>query len=115
MDQHLGASITLSFGLVVLFAIALYQPEQTPLPRAGPEVTAGQPERPAPAPPASLPELTPEEPLAGRLSPAAIGPDAGGMRPIPAADSRADPVGFRTASIEHEGAGTPQCARAASL
>ncbi len=27
MDQHLGASITLSFGLVVVFAIVLYQPD----------------------------------------------------------------------------------------
>jgi len=93
MDQHLGASITLSFGLVVLFAIALYQPEETPLPRAGPEVTSGKPERPRPAPRTPLPELTPEEPLTGRLSPAAIGPDAGEMRSIPAADARGDPIG----------------------
>ncbi len=92
MDQHLGASITLSFGLVVLFAIALYQPEQTPLPPAGPEVTAGKVERPEPTPQAPLPELTPAEPLAGRPSSAAIGVDAGGMRPIAAADSRAEPV-----------------------
>jgi hypothetical protein len=92
MDQHLGASITMSFGLVVLFAIALYQPDQTPLPQADPEVTAAKPERPAPTPQAPLPELTPSEPLAGRPSPAAIAPDAGGMRPIATAVSRADPI-----------------------
>jgi hypothetical protein len=92
MDQHLGASITLSFGLVVVFAIALYQPDQTPLPRAGPDVPSAEPERSRSTSPTPLPELTPGEALPARPSRAAIGPDAGGARPMVVPDARADPA-----------------------
>jgi hypothetical protein len=91
MDQHPGASITLSFGLVAVFAIALYQPEPKSRPRAGPEITAGKPEHPAPALQPRLPELTPGEPLIARPSPAAIAADAEGMRPVASDESRAEP------------------------
>jgi hypothetical protein len=85
MDQHLGASITLSFGLVFVFAIVLYQPEHAPLSRAGPEIAARKPEHPPPAPPAPLPALSPTEPLTVRPTQATFGSDAGEMRPIAAA------------------------------
>jgi hypothetical protein len=63
MDRQPGASIALSFGLVGLFAIILYQPDRTPLPRAGENLGAHRPEHPAGLPP-PMPPLTAAEPLA---------------------------------------------------
>jgi hypothetical protein len=82
MDQHLGASITLSFALVAVFAIVFYQPERTPLPRAEPEVRTGRPARPGPNRQAPIPEPTPAEPLTAAPSRAAIGLDTGEKKPI---------------------------------
>jgi hypothetical protein len=66
MDQHAGASIALSFALVVAFAIALYQPDHppaTPGPTAVETVEAPEP-RPAVASAGPPPPLTPGEPIA---------------------------------------------------
>jgi hypothetical protein len=62
MDRHPGASITLSFALVGLFAIILYQPEHTPLPHAKEDIVARKAERPTAAP-EPMPPLTAGEPL----------------------------------------------------
>ncbi len=82
MDRHLGASITLSFALVAVFAILLYQPEHTPLPRAEADVPAGEPERAGPGSHVRMPALTPTEPLAARPPRPASVPVTGEMRPI---------------------------------
>jgi hypothetical protein len=92
MDEHLGASIPLSFGLVIVFAIVLYQPDEIPLPRGGPDVSASKPQRARTAPSSPLPELTPEEPLVRRSAAAATDAEASAMRPIPAADARGDRI-----------------------
>jgi hypothetical protein len=63
MDQHPGASITLSFGLVFVFAIVLYQPDHPAQPgvlRAAPAAKHATPPVPETAP---LPPLTASEPL----------------------------------------------------
>jgi hypothetical protein len=59
MDQHLEVSITLSFALVVFFAIVFYQPDQLPSPSS----VAGSVEvvRAGPVDD-SIPPLTPVEP-----------------------------------------------------
>jgi hypothetical protein len=62
MDRHPGASITLSFALVALFAIILYQPEHTPLPHAKEDIAARKAERPTIAP-EPMPAVTAGEPL----------------------------------------------------
>src|SRR5438067_710589 len=86
MDQHLGASIPLSFALVGVFAIVLYQPEHPPtLPatRAGP-VVAPQELRPSPTVPP--PPVTPVEPMVARpVRPASeppVGPKENPAEPI---------------------------------
>jgi hypothetical protein len=70
MDRQPGASITLSFALVGLFAIILYQPEHAPLPHAGQDVLVRNAEPPT-APLQPLPPLTAAEPLAPAPAPAA--------------------------------------------
>jgi hypothetical protein len=66
MDQHLGASITLSFTLVVVFAIILYQPENAPRPPSppAPSAPAVTPQEMRPPPSEPQPPLTPTAPLA---------------------------------------------------
>jgi hypothetical protein len=63
MDQHLGASITLSFALVIVFAIVLYQPEKHPLPSPPGDGPASPHQEPPPAAEGHMPEVTPGEPL----------------------------------------------------
>jgi hypothetical protein len=64
MDQHPGASITLSFALVVLFAIILYQPNEAPAPPAPPGATAVEAQELRPSSAVPPPTVTPGEPLA---------------------------------------------------
>jgi nucleoid-associated protein YgaU len=63
MDQHLGASITLSFALVVVFAVVLYQPEKTPLAPSPPGAATVAGQGPPARPTDRAPPLTPGEPL----------------------------------------------------
>jgi outer membrane biosynthesis protein TonB len=65
MDQHLGSSITLSFALVVLFAIVLYPSEHRPNLTATPEVSSvpAHPPEPPSSPAEPPPPLTPVEDL----------------------------------------------------
>jgi hypothetical protein len=73
MDRHPGVSITLSFGLVAVFAILLYQPEHTPLPHGGQDAAARGAERPT-SPPLPVPPLTAAEPLTATPAPTAAPP-----------------------------------------
>jgi nucleoid-associated protein YgaU len=61
MDQHPGASITLSFALVVSFAIVFYQPEQPPAANANVNEAARL--EPSAAIAETIPPLTPVEAL----------------------------------------------------
>jgi hypothetical protein len=72
MDRQPGATITLSFALVGLFAIILYQPEHPSpaLPHDGQDVVVRNAEPPT-DPPAPMPSLTAAEPLAAAPAPAA--------------------------------------------
>lgn len=63
MDQHLGASITLSFALVVVFAIVLYQPEKPPVSSFPPDRTREVPPEPPSSTAVPIPPVTPGEPL----------------------------------------------------
>src|SRR5262245_12822959 len=63
MDQHLGASITMSFALVVVFAIVLYQPEDPPVPAPTPETSPVAARGPPGTPTDPMPPLTPDEPI----------------------------------------------------
>jgi hypothetical protein len=84
MDRHPGVSITLSFALVAVFAIILYQPDHAPLPHAREHADARDAERPM-APPQPMPPLTATEPLtpppAPEPAPPVILPVAGANRP----------------------------------
>jgi hypothetical protein len=76
MDQHLGASITLSFALVVFFAIVLYQPEKPPVPPSPAEGAPGLPQEPPPSQTGPIPPVTPAEPLPELTSQAASAPSS---------------------------------------
>jgi hypothetical protein len=94
MDQHLGASITLSFSLVVIFAIVLYQPEDTSrlttraeagnsvLPKAEPTI------RSSPPPPPLTPGAPLIEPIA-RSGPVPPGPQTRDAETLPTNGSEA--------------------------
>jgi hypothetical protein len=77
MDQHLGASITLSFALVVFFAIVFYQPDQPPSP--APVAGAVEVARAGPVDD-SIPPLTPAEPPSENLHAPRPGPASGDHR-----------------------------------
>jgi hypothetical protein len=91
MDQHLGISIPLSFALVVVFAIVLYQPDRVQVPRAstGPPARTQAPPVPLPLPPPvpvaaprePLPALTPSEPLELRPTEKVVVPPAAPREP----------------------------------
>jgi hypothetical protein len=74
MDQHLGASITLSFALVVFFAIVLYQPEKPPVPSSPADSALGVPQESPPPQADPIPPVTPGEPLPELTSRAASAP-----------------------------------------
>jgi hypothetical protein len=73
MDRQPGASITLSFALVAVFAIILYQPEHPPLPHAGEDIAARNAERPTAHPP-PVPPPTAAEALPAAPAPAPAPP-----------------------------------------
>jgi hypothetical protein len=72
MDRQPGASITLSFALVGVFAIILYQPEHAPFPHKGEDIAVGNAEHPPPPPdpPPPMPPPTAAEPLTAEPAPA---------------------------------------------
>jgi nucleoid-associated protein YgaU len=103
MDQHLGASITLSFGLVLVFAIVLYPPEPD---RPSPAATVGavvEPVGSRPAPTTPQPPVTLGEPLAERPTPAdsVPAPCPAPLRAEPE-DDRAEPKDEPSATPTHE-------------
>lgn len=76
MDQHLGASITLSFALVVFFAVVLYEPEHAHLVPSAPEAALVVREEMSPVTTDPLPAVTPGEPLAASTPAPIAGPSS---------------------------------------
>jgi hypothetical protein len=94
MNRYPGASIALSFALVAVFAVILYQPDHAPLPRARESASVIGPV-PSPAPPPE-PPLTAAEPLIAAPGPVlnppprAIVPVASATRPVATAERAGD-------------------------
>jgi hypothetical protein len=115
MDQHLGASITLSFALVVFFAIVFYQPDQPPT--SAPVAAAAEVVQLEPAGPDddAMPPLTPAEPVletseAGRTGlPSSPAPPSGedGVPPSRSSDRPSRPERASSSRLRRDKPGRP--------